>query len=40
MKRTLSLSVSSRMSFFVAPLKSGVSERERAGRAGLEVKVA
>jgi hypothetical protein len=32
MKRTPSFSVSSRMSFFVAPLVSGVMERERVGR--------
>jgi hypothetical protein len=32
MKRTLSFSVSSRMSCFDAPLVSGVMERERVGR--------
>ena len=38
MKRTLSFSVSSRMSFFDAPVVSGVSERMRAGRVVLEAK--
>jgi hypothetical protein len=35
MKRTFSFSVKSRMSFFDAPVVSGVSERLRAGRESL-----